>query len=104
MLRSSSTTRILAKRLLPQRNFDRKGGSDADSAAHKNSPVMRLDDFLGDIESQAGRAGLAGHRRSLRVRFEDRFQGAAVDSASGIADHHAHGAVMLRQFDCDASA
>src|SRR5579875_4180788 len=104
MLRSSSTTRMLAKHLLPYRNLDREGGARADPAAHENPSVVRLDDLLGDIQPQSGRAGAARGAVTLGIGLEDALERAALDSAAGVADHHAHRRVMLRQFDRDSPA
>src|ERR1700689_664863 len=85
ILRSSTTTRMLANRFLPHRNIDRKSSPVPQFAARENSAVVRLDDFLGDIESQARRADVRGFIGKLRERLEDARQDRRSDARAAVA-------------------
>src|SRR5262249_39627307 len=87
MLRSSSTTRILAKQLLPNWNVDSKCGAFAGRTLRKDAPVVGLDDLLGDIKSESGGAHFSGTVRRLRVRLEDARHHLGRDAGAGVPDH-----------------
>src|SRR5580658_7682110 len=85
MLRSSSTTRILANCFLPHRNVHRESRAAPQFAAREDSTVMRLDDFLRDIQSEPRRADVGRIVRKLRKRLEDARQNVRRDAGAVVA-------------------
>src|ERR1700688_1949694 len=99
MLRSSSTTRILANHFLPNRKLDDETAALAAPAAGENPAVVSLDDFLGDVQSEPGRAGARRLVGKLRVRLEDPRQHVFGDSGAGVGHDHARGGGLGLDFD-----
>src|SRR5579871_5580757 len=104
MLRSSSTTRMLANRFLPHRNIHRESGSVSQLAAREDPAVMRLDDFLGDVQPEARRADVRGIIGKLRERLEDARQNVRGDSRAAVAHDGARDVALASNFHPDVPA
>src|ERR1700722_15805408 len=104
MLRSSSTTRMLANRFLPHRNIDGKSGAVSEFAAREDSPVMRLDDFFCDVKPEPCRAYVRGVIGELCERFEDEWENIGRDAGSGIGHDCARDISLALNFEFDSSA
>src|SRR5450755_2196818 len=104
MLRSSSTTRMLANRFLPHRNIHRESGSVPQLAAREDSTVMRLDDFLCDIQAQARRTDVRGVIGKLREGLEDARQDVGRDARAAVAHDGACDVALAPDFQSDGPA
>src|SRR5271166_1942440 len=104
MLRSSSTTRMLANRFLPHRNIQRESGSVPELTAREDSTVMRLDDFFCDIEPQSRRADVRGVIGKLCERLEDAWQNVRRDSGPAVAHDGARDVALAPDFHANGPA
>src|ERR1700730_8965937 len=104
MLRSSSTTRMLANRFLPHRNVYRKSGSVSQFAAREDSTVMRLDDFFCDIQPQPRRADVRGVIGKLCERLKDARQNVGRDAGPAVAHDGARDVALAPNLQPDGPA
>src|SRR3984893_9335994 len=103
MLRSSSTTRMLANRFLPHRNVHRESSALSHFAAREDSTVMRLDDFFCDIQAEPRRADVRGVIWELREGLEDARQDVGRDARAGVAHDSARDVALASDFQLDTS-
>src|SRR5579872_444377 len=104
MLRSSSTTRMLANRFLPYRNVDSKSGPAPEFAAREDPAVVRLDDFLRDIQPESRRANVRCIIGELREWFEDARQNIRRDAGPVVGHDRARDVALAMNLQLDGTA
>src|SRR5581483_6706875 len=87
MFFSSSTINSLAIDQLQRgaRQFNRKGRTLTGFAGDKDPPAVRVDNFLGDGESETRRAGFRAIDVPLRITLEQALANLRRNSGTGIA-------------------
>src|SRR5271166_5821138 len=104
MLRSSSTTRMLANSFLPNWNVYGEGGAAPEFTACENSTVMRLDNLLGDIEPQSRGTDVSGIIGKLCEWFKDARQDVRRNSRAVVAHNGARDVARAPDFQRNGAA